>query len=160
VKLICKRIKEIRLKAAEERGASTMKTIVILTLVLLGGFGHCGHSRDQSSLIGKYNLQGHDFSGRLIFNGAISLTSLENTDLKGKCKVVKVAETFEGTVKTDGPCEGKVAGDKVTLDLAPTLSDGGLFFEGHWSEGRISGTWMIESMAGGKTIGPFEAVKQ
>src|SRR6266478_5476116 len=126
-----------------------MKTIVISALVLLAGFGYCGHSREQSPLVGKYDLQGHDYSGRLIFNGAISLTSLENTELKGLCKVVKVAETFEGTVNKDGPCEGEVSGDKVTLDLAPRLSDGGLVFEGHWSEGRIAGTWRIESMAGG-----------
>lgn len=137
-----------------------MKTIVIFALVLLVGFGQCGHSRDQSSLAGKYNLQGHDYSGRLIFNGAISLTSLDNAELKGICKVVKVAETFEGAVDKDGPCEGKVEGANVTLDLAPSLSDGGLVFEGHWSEGRISGTWRIESMGGGKTFGPFEAVKQ
>jgi hypothetical protein len=73
---------------------------------------------------------------------------------------VKVAETFEGAVSKDGPCEGKVAGDKVTLDLAPSLSDGGLVLEGHWSVGRIAGTWRIESMVGGKTFGTFEAVKQ
>jgi hypothetical protein len=137
-----------------------MKTIVTLTLVLMVGFGQCGHSHDQSSLVGKYDLQGRDYSGTLIFNGAISLTSHQNAELRGTCKVVKVTEAFEGAVNKDGPCEGKVAGDKVTLYLAPNLYDGGLVLEGDWVEGRITGTWMIESMAGGKTFGTFEAVKQ
>lgn len=137
-----------------------MKTIVISALVLLLGFGNCSHSRDQSPLVGKYDLQGHDYSGRPIFNGVLSLTSFDNSELKGMCKVVKVAETFEGAVNTDGQCEGKVSGDKITLDLAPGLFDGGIVFEGHWSEGRIEGTWRIESMAGGKTFGTFEAVNQ
>lgn len=146
--------------AETEESLVDMKTFVISALVLLVGFGHCGSSRNQIPLVGKYDLQGHDYSGRLIFKGAISLTSFENSEVKGICKVVKVAETFEGAVNKDGPCEGKVAGDKVTLDLAPRLSDGGLVFEGHWSERRIAGTWMIDSMTGGKTLGTFEAVKQ
>ncbi|MGH9931402.1 MAG: hypothetical protein ACREA9_19520 [Pyrinomonadaceae bacterium] len=137
-----------------------MKTIVILTLVLMVGFGQCGHSRDQSSWVGTYDLQGRDYSGTLIFNGAISIASHQNNELRGMCKVVKVTEAFEGVVNKDGPCEGKVAGDRVTLYLAPNLSDGGLVFEGHWMERRITGTWMIESMAGGRTFGTFEAVKQ
>jgi hypothetical protein len=137
-----------------------MKTIVVLMLILLAAFAHCAHSSNGSPLIGRYELQGRDHSGRLIFSGVISLTSLENTELKGICKVVKVEEAFEGAVNKDGPCEGKVSGDRVTLDLAPNLSDGGLVFEGRWSEGHIGGTWRIESMAGGKTFGTFEAVRQ
>jgi len=137
-----------------------MKIIVVSVLVTLVAFGYCGYSRKQKPLVGNYDLQGHDYSGRLIFNGAISLTYFENTELNGTCKVVKVENTFEGAVNKDGACEGKVSGDKITLNLAPNLSDGGLVFEGHWSESRIAGTWRIESMLGAKTFGTFEAVKQ
>ena len=137
-----------------------MRTIGFLMVVIVVGFGHCSQSREQRPLVGNYDLQGHDYSGKLIFKGAISLTSFENTELNGTCKVVKVENTFEGAVNKDGPCEGKVSGDKITLNLAPGLSDGGLVFEGHWNESRISGSWRIESMLGGKTLGTFEAVKQ
>jgi hypothetical protein len=137
-----------------------IKTIVISALVLVAAFGNCGHLRNQNTLVGYYDLKGKDYSGRVIFNGSISFTSLENTDLSGICKVVKVSETFNGTVNKDGPCEGKVSGGKVTIYLSPTLSDGGLVFEGDWSEGRIAGTWRIESFAGAKTLGTFEAARK
>lgn len=134
--------------------------ITMFVLILVTGLVDCSrHSSSEGSLIGNYELQGHEYSGQLIFTGAILITSLENSELKGMCKVVKVNEAFEGAVSKDGPCEAKVSGDKITLDLAPSLSDGGLVFEGHWSEGRISGTWRIESVAGGKTFGTFDAVK-
>ena len=137
-----------------------MKIILLSSLLLLLGLSDCHRSPNQSSLIGKYELQGHDYSSKLIFNGAIVLTSLENDEVKGSCKVVKVAETFRGSVNTDGPCEGKVSGNKITLYLAPGLSDAGVELEGHWGNGRITGTWRIDSMTGGRTFGTFEAVKQ
>jgi hypothetical protein len=137
-----------------------MKIMVCSVLLILIGLGYCSHFRKQDPLVGNYNLQGHDYSGRLIFNGTISMTSFENTELKGTCKVMQVETTFEGAVNKNGPCEGKISDDKIMLNLAPNLSDGGLVFEGNWSEGRIVGTWRIESMLGAKTLGTFEAVKQ
>lgn len=134
--------------------------IVLSSLVMLLAYGACSRSRDHSPLVGKYELQGHEYSGELIFKGAISLTALDNNQVLGNCKIVKVAEAFRGAVDKDGPCEGKVSGSKITLDLAPGLSDGGLVFEGQWTDARIEGTWRIESMAGAKTLGTFEAIKQ
>jgi hypothetical protein len=138
-----------------------MKIMVVLLLVILVGIGYCGHSRNQKPLVGNYDLQGRDYSGKLIFNGAIRITSFENMELNGTCKVVELDHRFEGAVnKNNGPCEGKVSGDEITLDLAPDLDDGGLVFEGHWNESRITGTWMIESVLGGERLGTFEAVKR
>ncbi len=138
-----------------------MKMIVLSSLMLLLAFGSCSRSRGHSSLVGKYDLQGHDYAGQLIFKGTISFTDLNNNQVKGNCKVVKVAQTFRGAVdKKDGPCEGEVSGNKITLDLAPGLSDAGLVFEGQWTDARIDGTWRIESFLGGKTFGTFEAIKQ
>lgn len=137
-----------------------MKAIFVSVVVILVGIGSCSHLPNQKPLIGNYDLQGHDYSGRLIFKGAIRFTSFENMKVSGTCKVMKVDNTFEGAVNKDGVCEGTVSNDQITLDLAPTLSDAGLVFEGHWSERRLTGTWRIESLLGGKTFGTFEAVKQ
>jgi hypothetical protein len=136
-----------------------MKSIVAALLIFIG-FGYCSHVQRQRPLVGNYDLQGRDYSGRVIFKGNISLRSLENNELNGTCKVVKVENTFAGTVDKDGPCEGNVSGANIELNLAPQLSDGGLVFEGHWDEHRIAGTWRIESIGGGRTFGAFEAVKQ
>ncbi|MFY9622208.1 MAG: hypothetical protein WAM70_00305 [Pyrinomonadaceae bacterium] len=137
-----------------------MKILVLSSLVMWLCFGSCIRSRDHSPLVGKYELQGYEYSGELIFKGAISLTALDNNQVQGNCKVVKTAEAFQGAVDKDGPCEGKVSGSKITLDLAPGFSDGGLVFEGQWTDARIEGTWRIESMAGAKTFGTFQAIKQ
>lgn len=137
-----------------------MRMIVLSSLVLLLAFGPCSRSPEHRPLVGKYDLQGHDYAGQLIFKGSISLTDLNSDQVKGHCQVVKVAEAFRGAVDKDGPCEGQISGNKITLDLAPKLSDGGLVFEGQWTDARIEGTWTIESFAGGKTFGTFEALKQ
>ena len=137
-----------------------MKVFLVSVLIMLVGIGSCSHSRNEKPLIGDYDLQGYDYAGKLIFNGAIRFSSLESTEVKGTCKVVKLDNSFEGVVDKDGPCEGRVSGDEITLDLAPTLSDGGLVFDGHWSESRIRGTWRIESLQGGQTFGTFEAAKE
>ena len=115
---------------------------------------------ERRPLFVNYNVQGREGSGRVIFKGTISLTSFENNELNGTCKVVKVENTFAGTVDKDGPCIAEIAGEKITFYLAPQLSDGGVVLEGHWDEHRITGTWRIESIAGGITVGTFEAVKQ
>jgi hypothetical protein len=140
-----------------------MKMILAMSwMILLMGFSHCSRqpANPQSAMLGRYELVGHDNAGQLIFTGAISLTSLEQAELKGQCKVVKATEAFEGAVDKDGPCEGLVEGNSVTLDLAPSLADGGLIFEGQFDNGRITGIWMFETFAGRKPLGKFEAVKK
>lgn len=134
--------------------------MVTLSLVILMGFNHCSRSRNQNPLVGKYDLQGHDYSGKLIFHGAISFTSVENDEVKGICKVVKVEQAFRGAVEKDGPCEARVSGDKITIYLSPSLSDAGVVFDGNWNAGNIAGTWRIESLLGGKTYGTFDAKRQ
>lgn len=140
-----------------------MRTILSVLLFFIGflfsGLSSCTDVRSHT-LEGKYELRGRDYSGSLIFKGTMSLSSFEKGEVKGLCKVVKVAETFSGSVNSDGPCEGKVSGKTMTLDLAPNLSDAGVVFEGSWGEGYIEGTWMIESFAGNKSFGTFKAIRQ
>lgn len=136
-----------------------MKLLVVCALVMLTTFAQCGRA-PVHPLIGKYDVQGHDFAGKLVFKGAISFTSFAQDTVAGVCKITKVAETFPGAVAKDGLCEGKVSGDKITLDLAPNMSDGGVIFEGQWSDGRIAGNWLIDSFAGARTFGTFEATKR
>ena len=137
-----------------------IKTILVSALVVVAVFGNCGQLRKGNMLVGYYHLTGKDYSAKVIFNGSMSFTSLEHSELSGICKLVKVSEDFEGSINKDGPCEARVSGSDVTVYLSPTLSDGGLVFEGHYTEGRIIGTWRIESFAGAKTLGIFEAVRE
>lgn len=137
-----------------------MKPLIALVLPLLLTLGWCRCSRNQNPLVGEYKIQGHDFAGKRIFNGTISVKTFANDEVKAVCYVVKVADDFEGTVNNNGPCEGETSDDKISLDLAPSMDDGGVLFEGNWSEGHISGTWSIDSFAGAKTFGTFDAVRQ
>jgi len=125
----------------------------------------CAQCRRQSAtgdtrILGNYELVGHDKAGRLIFTGNISFTAFDQMDLKGQCKVVQTASEFEGAVDKDGPCEGTLVDNKITLDLAPQLADGGLIFQGQVHDDRITGIWMIETFAGTEPQGKFEAVKK
>lgn len=138
-----------------------MKATVVLVLAIALGLGSCRHSPNQTPLVGSYDVQGFDHAGKLIFKGAIKITSFETTKVKGICKITKVDSTFQRSVeKAEGLCEGEVSGNQITLDLAPLLDDGGVVFEGQWNESRITGTWSIESALGATTFGNFEAVKQ
>lgn len=139
-----------------------MKAILAISgLIVLLGLTHCNQvNNSHAAMLGRYELVGHDDVGRLIFTGTISLTSVDQSDLKGQCKVVKAIEAFEGSVDKDGPCEGTIAGNKVMLDLAPQLADGGLIFEGQFDNDRITGVWMFDTFAGRKPQGKFEAVKK
>lgn len=139
-----------------------MKSILAISLlILLMGFAHCNrYPNPQRAMLGRYELVGYDNAGKLIFTGAISLTSLEQNELKGHCKVVEATETLEGAVDKDGPCEGSIIANKVTLDLAPFLDDGGLVLEGQIADARITGIWMFKTFAGSKPQGKFEAVKK
>lgn len=143
-------------------GISILKALLaVLWLIALVCTTQCNrHSANTPALLGRYELVGRDNAGRLIFKGTILVTSLEQNDLKGQCKVVQATEAFEGAVEKDGPCEGSVAGKNVTLDLAPQLADGGLIFEGQFEDGRITGIWMFDTFAGSEPLGKFEAVKK
>jgi hypothetical protein len=57
-------------------------------------------------------------------------------------------------------CQALLDGEKITIDLAPSLDDGGLILEGKLNHGRISGSWMFKSFAGSTPQGKFEAAKK
>src|SRR5688572_6729341 len=97
-------------------------------LILLLGFARCSHRSPspQSSMLGQYELTGHDSSGRLAFTGTISLMSLDLNHLKGQCKVVWEKNASEGFLDENGGCEGLMEGKMVSIDSAPSLDDAGL----------------------------------
>jgi hypothetical protein len=137
-----------------------MKTLVnVLIVAMLSAFGFCGVAPRPAPL-DKYDIQGYDFSGNLIFKGAIELIVLERGEVNGQCRLQKVSTTFKGAVdKKDGPCRGSVSGEDIVLDLAPDLDDAGVVFKGRWNEHYIEGTWQVDSFAGDKTFGTFKATR-
>lgn len=138
-----------------------MKTFVLAGLILLTAFAGCGRqSSPQNPLIGRYELNGHDNSGRRAFTGSISLTSIEQAIIKGRCTIVREKDATEGLVNQTPLCEASVEGKKVTIDLAPFMDDGGLLFEGEFDGARITGVWMFETFAGTQPQGKFVAVKK
>lgn len=140
-----------------------MKFVLAVSwLILLLGFAQCNRrpTNPQSSMLGRYELVGHDSSGRLIFTGAISLVSLEQNHLKGQCMIAREKNAPEGVFDQNGNCEGLMDGKKVSMDLAPSLDDAGLLLEGEFDDGRITGVWMLDGFATSKPLGKFEAVKK
>ncbi|HKS10562.1 MAG TPA: hypothetical protein VJS13_13520 [Pyrinomonadaceae bacterium] len=133
-----------------------MKPAVLLLLSLLLGFGQCGQPRNP--LVGKYTVEGRNFDGKRIFGGTLSIDTFENGEVKGLCKLVDVDPSL-GFGK-DGPWIGEVNGDEIVLDLAPLMDDGGVILEGHWREGRLSGTVRVDSFVGARDVGTFEATRQ
>jgi hypothetical protein len=138
-----------------------MKTILaVLALIFLMGMCDRNPTNPQSSMLGRYELVGHDSLGRLVFTGTISLKSLEQNHLKGECTITREKDAPEGLLDQQGDCEASLDGKKVDLDLAPSLDDAGLLLEGELNAVRISGVWRLDGFATSKPLGKFEAAKK
>ncbi len=131
-------------------------------LILLLGFVQCTRrsTNPQSPLLGQYELRGYDDTGKLVFTGRISLSSLEQDHLKGQCTIAREKDAPKGLFEKNGGCEGLVDGMKVSMDLAPSLDDAGLLLEGEWDDGRITGVWRLDGFVTSEPLGKFEAVKK
>lgn len=140
-----------------------MKLIPGLTLlILVMGFAQCNRCSGsrQDPMLGLYEVAGHDAAGRLIFTGAISLSSLEQNHLKGRCIIKWEHNAPDGVFDEDGGCEGLIEGKVVSIDSAPSMDDAGLLLDGQFNDGRIAGTWRIDGFATSPPLGNFEAVKK
>lgn len=139
-----------------------MKLVLTVSwLILLLGFAQCNPPTNNhgNSLLGRYELVGHDSSGRLIFTGSLSLVSLELNHLKGQSTIAREKNAPEGLFDQNGNCEGLIDGKKVIMDLAPSLDDAGLILEGELNDGRLAGIWKLDGFVTSKPLGKFEAVK-
>lgn len=140
-----------------------MKLIPGLTvLILVMGFAQCNRcpGSRQSPVLGLYEVSGHDTAGRLIFTGAISLSSLDQNHLKGRCTIKWEQNAPDGVFDEDGGCEGLIEDKVISIDSAPSMDDAGLLLDGQFNDGRITGTWRIDGFATSPPLGKFEAVKK
>lgn len=68
-------------------------------------------------------------------------------------QIVREKDAQEGLVDQTALCEASVQGKKVTIDLAPSMDDGGLLFEGEFDGAQITGVWLFDSYAGSQPQG-------
>lgn len=130
-------------------------------LILVMGFSQCNRCpSSQSPMLGRYEIVGHDTSGRLIFTGVISLISLEQNHLKGRCTIKWDKNASRGLPDEDSGCEGLIEGKVISIDSAPSIDDAGLILEGQFSDARITGIWWVDGFATTKPLGKFEAVQR
>lgn len=134
--------------------------LTVLTLVM--GFAQCNRcpGSRQSPILGLYEVAAHDSSGRLIFTGTISLSSLEQNLVKGRCTIKWEKNAPDNFLDEDGDCEGLIEGKDISIDSAPAMDDAGLLLEGQFNDDRITGIWKVESFATSPPLGKFEAVKK
>jgi hypothetical protein len=140
-----------------------MKLVLpVWLLVLVIGFAQCNRSpsNPQSPILGHYGLSAQDNSGRLVFTGKMSLTSLEQNHLKGQCTIAREKNAPQGLLDENGGCEGLIEGKKISIDSAPSLDDAGLLLDGQFDDGRITGTWRIDGFVTSDPLGNFEAIKR
>jgi hypothetical protein len=135
--------------------------LTVLTLVIMG-FAQCNRCPGirQSPILGLYEVAAHDTSGRLIFTGAISLSSLEQNLVKGRCTIKWEKNAPDNFLDEDGGCEGLIEGKVISIDTAPSMDHAGMLLDGEFNDGRITGTWRIDSFATSPPLGKFEAVKK
>lgn len=139
-----------------------MKRIAGLTLlILVMGLTQCNRCPgSRSPILGLYDVSGYDTSGRLTFTGAISLRSLEQNLVKGKCTTKWEKNAPDGALDQDSICEGLIEGKVISIDTAPYMDDAGMLLDGEFNEGRITGIWRIDGFATSSPLGKFEAVKK
>ena len=140
-----------------------MKTLLtVMTLIFVVWSASCSRQPDgppRHPLIGRYVLAGYNDSGQLIFTGEISLTSVEQNHVKGRCVIKPNENAPQGLFEQNGDCDGLLEGKKLDMDLAPSMDDGGVLFEGEIDGGRIRGVCLFDSFVGSHPFGRFEAVK-
>jgi len=118
-------------------------------------------SAPQHPLLGEYDVVGRDASNQVVFTGVISLTSIDQNHVKGQCTIARKQNAPVALFDNNGACEALLEGNKLDLDLAPMMDDGGMRLEGEFDERkRITGDWMFDSFAGSTPLGKFEAVKR
>src|ERR1041384_4764602 len=102
-----------------------MKTVLVISLIFLLGISQCNHYSDkaETSPLGRYELAGYDNSGQLVFTGAISLESLEQNHLKGRCKIVRRQNAPAALFDQEANCEALMNGKDLNTDFAPSLDD-------------------------------------
>jgi hypothetical protein len=134
----------------------------LILLILVMGFAQCNRcpGSRQSAMLGLYEVAGQDTSGRLVFAGTISLLSVEQNHLKGRCAIKWEKDAPDGVFDEDGNCEGLIEGKVISIDSAPSIDDVGLLLDGEFNDGRIAGTWRIDGFATSPPLGKFEAVKK
>jgi len=140
-----------------------MKQILLLScLVFVLGSSYCDRrsTGQQNSVLGQYELSAHDNSGRLVFTGTISLTSLEQNHLKGQCVFLRQKNAPENLQDESGVCGGEMDGKKISIDSAPFLDDAGLILEGQFDNGRITGKWRIDGFVTSGPLGNFDAMRK
>lgn len=138
-----------------------MRTVLaILSLTLLLGLCQCNHNRSVvNSMLGKYELVAHDNSGQLAFTGTITVLSVDQNFLRGRCLINRQKNAPEAVLDNNAGCEALVDGKKVSFDLAPSLDDAGLLLDGEFNDRGISGTWKLDGFVTSQSLGRFEAVK-
>ena len=138
-----------------------LKLSIIATLALSFLLGSCNRKpvTPQDPRLGGYVLSGYDNSGQFIFTGTISLRSLEQNFVKGECTISRNENAPEGLLDDRGPCGGLIDGNRIEIDFAPMLDDGGFLLEGEFDGGRIKGVWKLDGYVTSQPLGKFEAVK-
>ena len=87
-----------------------MKTACVAALFLVGIVG-CNRSEiSRNPLLGQYELVGRDKSGQTVFTGTMSIHSLEQNHLKGKCRIIRSKVAPAGLLDQDATCEGLLEG--------------------------------------------------
>lgn len=140
-------------------------TKILVKLILFScliGVTYCSRLPNDTMLVlGQYELVAYDNAGRRAFTGTISLTAVvEQTVATGQCKILRETNADEAILDQMPRCQALLDGEKITIDMAPSLDDGGLILEGKLNDGRMSGSWMFKSFAGSAPQGKFEAVKK
>lgn len=139
-----------------------IKAMVSLScLIVLIGFSRCNHpaANHENSILGQYELVGFDSNGNKIVEGTISLQSVNNAFVEGRCRLKKLADGESRFYDKDGLCQGEFDGKNLELDLAPTLDDGGIVMRGTVEKGVFKGQWIFKGFFDSDPYGSFEARK-
>jgi hypothetical protein len=120
----------------------------------------CARHRPTDPLLGGYDIVAADNTGKRVFTGTMSLTSRDANGATGRCTITRESTAPVGVVDQSAPCLAVLEGQEITIDLAPSLDDGGLILQGRIDGGRMSGEWGFKSVVGHLWDGKFEATKK
>ena len=123
----------------------------------------CKTSNKLNTILGEYNYYVYDSGGSKIAEGTLSITSLENNQLKGQWNLKAVGNTKTKNIELllgKSQFEGMLKGGKISITSNPGMNDNNVFLNGEFHENELKGTWNCSTFAGPISKGKFEAKRK
>ncbi len=139
------------------------KIISIIFLSFLISFNSCGSKSGgltEPIPSGTYSYTSYDTTGTAIVRGWLTINYKDSSEITGEWHFGKIGNPNNtGPQIGSGELSGRIADDRIWLELHPQFVDNNLQLSGKVENDMYSGVWQWITLKGITNFGTFEAVR-